>query len=60
MTDFGLVHLKSEGAPIHPDDVDCDLSPEAYDRQLTAYNNYYASRDKLKQLADKFAEKQPE
>lgn len=46
---LGTVHLKQEGAPVHPDDVDwehpngsgCAKCQEKYDRQLKAYLDYY-------------------
>ena len=41
MEGLGQVHLKAEGAPIHPDDTLADLSPEQYQRQLGAYNTYH-------------------
>ena len=37
----GFAHLKGEGAPIHPDDVDGDLTKKQYARQLKAYNDHY-------------------
>jgi hypothetical protein len=44
---LGLAHLKSEGAPQHPDDVYIEdaSSPEEYyiwyEKQLNAYADYY-------------------
>lgn len=37
MEGFGLAFVRREGAPIHPDDCDADLSDEQYLRQLKAY-----------------------
>ena len=37
---FGLVPLRQEGAPMHPDDINCidhHWTPEEYNRQLEAY-----------------------
>ena len=34
---FGMAHLKMEGAPVHPDDVEGDMTPEQEARQLDAY-----------------------
>jgi hypothetical protein len=36
-----LAKLKGEGAPIHPDDVDKDLTETQYRRQLKAYYDHY-------------------
>jgi len=45
MNNFGLVHLKAEGAPIHPDDVVCGISSEMTDErffsQLKAYYKFH-------------------
>jgi len=38
---FGLAHLKMEGAPIHPDDLEADMTPAFYARQMAAYNDFY-------------------
>jgi hypothetical protein len=40
--EFSFAHLKCEGAPLHPNDMDCDLSREAYARQLKAYNEFHS------------------
>ena len=32
-----MIHLKMEGAPIHPDDIDAEMSDEFYIKQLQAY-----------------------
>lgn len=34
---IGFVPMKREGEPIHPDELDCDMTDEQYDRQLLAY-----------------------
>jgi hypothetical protein len=41
--EFGLAHLKGEGAPMHPDDMMQGWLPtdEHYQRQLNAYNDHY-------------------
>jgi hypothetical protein len=43
MKGFGLVHLKGEGKPIHPDDVavESHMSDEWYLRQLQQYKDAY-------------------
>lgn len=54
---MGLVHMKCEGAPVHPDDMGCepDMSDTHYVKQLQAYKDYFGSieepiiRDRLKQ-----------
>ena len=42
---FGLAFVRTEGAPIHPDDpvwdTSYEMTKEFYDRQLKAYNDYY-------------------
>lgn len=43
---LGMAHLKAEGAPIHPDDADCDMTEEFYARQLKAYNDYFGIESK--------------
>lgn len=49
MTGFGLAHIRGEGAPLHPDDLNYvgDGYDEWYERQLKAYNDYYEIDDKL-------------
>jgi hypothetical protein len=47
MPGFGLAHLRGEGEPLHPDDMECDLSEEQYDMQLKAYNAAYQGRVEL-------------
>lgn len=44
---FGLVRMKVEGAPVHPEDMDwehypgeCDICTERWNRQLEAYNKW--------------------
>lgn len=37
MKSFGSAPLKKEGAAVHPDEIDKDLSTEAYIRQARAY-----------------------
>ena len=41
MTGFGLVPLKQEGAPIHPDEFECDITDEKYLKQLQRYADWY-------------------
>lgn len=36
-----LVHLRGEGQPIHPDDIERELSDKQYEKQLNAYQNAY-------------------
>lgn len=38
---FGCAHMKSEGAPLHPDDIDSETSTEQSEKQLAAYNEHY-------------------
>ena len=38
---FGDAHLKQEGAPLHPDDLDCDFTDKRYEKQLQAYNQHF-------------------
>jgi hypothetical protein len=38
---FGMAHIKGEGKPLHPDDIDADMNDEQYERQLKAYNDAY-------------------
>ena len=38
---FGLMHIREEGAPLHPDDSDFIWEGEDYERQLRAYNEYH-------------------
>ena len=38
---LGNFHFKKEGAPLHPDDIDADLSQDAYLTQLEAYCKYF-------------------
>jgi hypothetical protein len=38
---FGLAHIRGEGKPLHPDDINCEWSEEGYARQLDAYNKCY-------------------
>lgn len=38
---FGTPHVKQEGAPVHPDDTDADMSDGAYVRQLQAYKDHF-------------------
>ena len=40
-TGFRLAHIKGEGNPIHPDDLDCDFTPAQYAKQLKAYKDCY-------------------
>ena len=48
---FGLAHLKTEGAPVHPDDVYCDAAGQEwadwYARQLKAYNKFHGIPDEV-------------
>jgi len=41
MSVFGFVHIKGEGAPIHPDDMGADLTHDQYLKQLKAYADVY-------------------
>ena len=45
MHGFGLAHIRGEGKPIHPDDINytcfCDKCQEHYYKQLEAYNDAY-------------------
>jgi hypothetical protein len=36
---FGLARVKREGAPVHPDDIMGDMSPEFEAKQLKAYHD---------------------
>lgn len=42
---FGLAHLKVEGAPAHPEDIlihcGCKKCEVVWQRQLKAYNDYH-------------------
>jgi len=39
---LGAPRLKAEGAPLHPDDLDCEWSShEAFMKQAKAYYNFY-------------------
>jgi len=42
---LGMVHLKGEGSPLHPDDLDCDMTDEQYQRQLKEYNDYWGKEE---------------
>ena len=49
-SNFGMAHLKAEGAPLHPDDIENfpdDITEEQYNmwysRQLTAYEEYWSN-----------------
>ena len=37
---FGLAHIRTEGAPMHPDDCWPPLIHEEYQSQLKAYNDW--------------------
>jgi len=37
---FGLAHIKSDGAPVHPDEIDYDMPPGMYVKQAVAYMNF--------------------
>ncbi|MBW1812165.1 MAG: hypothetical protein JRJ39_00455 [Deltaproteobacteria bacterium] len=51
MSGFGLAHIKGEGAPIHPDDTDCNWSDhKAYMRQAKAYYDHYGLTDEWKEF----------
>ena len=46
-TDFGLAHIKAEGAPIHPDDCNSDAwSDKMYIKQLEAYDKWHETNTK--------------
>jgi len=34
---FGMARLKKEGAAVHPDDIDAEMTPEQRAKQLAAY-----------------------
>jgi len=44
-TGLGIIHIRGEGMPIHPDELNykchCDKCKAHYQRQLEAYNNAY-------------------
>lgn len=40
---FGLAHRKGEGAPLHPDDIEADLTNEQIQRQAKSYFDYWRS-----------------
>jgi hypothetical protein len=40
---FGLARLKAEGAPVHPDDSEADLTDEQYLRQLQLYKDFHGA-----------------
>jgi len=43
---FGLARLKGEGAPLHPEELDCDWPDhEAYMKQAKAYYDHYGLDD---------------
>jgi hypothetical protein len=42
---LGMPHIKGEGAPLHPDDLDCDMTDEQYQIQLKAYNDYWKVKE---------------
>ena len=48
--DFGLAHLRREGAPMHPDDYhnESDMSDAQYLRQLQAYKDDNPGSDDYK------------
>lgn len=37
MNGFGLAHIKKEGAAVHPDEIEADISDAAYLRQALDY-----------------------
>ena len=41
---FGMAHLKGEGMPVHPDEIEGDLSDEQRARQLQAYQKAVPGR----------------
>lgn len=43
-SNFGMPHIRKEGAPLHPDDLECDLTKEQYERQLRAYKEYFEEK----------------
>ena len=47
---FGLVHLKVEGAPIHPDDIDADMSDEYIKKQAKVYFDYHRKAGRPEEL----------
>jgi hypothetical protein len=38
---FGIVHLKGEGMPIHPDDTEANMTDAQYLRQLQSYKDAF-------------------
>ena len=46
--EFGLVHMRQEGAPAHPEDVyihcGCAKCEERWQKQLKAYNDFYSKK----------------
>jgi hypothetical protein len=40
---FGLATLKAEGAPVHPDEIEADLTDEQYLRQLQRYKDCHGA-----------------
>ena len=41
---LGCAHLKAEGAPMHPDDIEGTMTEAFRERQLKAYNDYYKEK----------------
>ena len=42
---FGGPYLRGEGAPIHPDDCDADLTEDQYEKQLRAYREHWNMKE---------------
>ena len=47
---FGLAHLKAEGAPIHPDDIDANMTDEYIKKQAKAYFDYHRKAGRPEEL----------
>ena len=47
---FGLARIKAEGTPAHPEDIyihcGCQKCEDRWQKQLKAYNDYWAKQDK--------------
>jgi hypothetical protein len=41
---IGLARSKPEGTPMHPDDMNSDLTDAQYLRQLQAYKDFHGER----------------
>jgi len=49
-TGFGMAHMKTEGAPLHPDDIDKTMSDEEIYDQARTYYSYYNLCDEWREF----------